>query len=46
MQSEEKITISRERYDELVRQSNVDKELLQDIARGIKDILEGNVKEI
>jgi len=46
MQSEDKIIISRERYEELIRQSSVDKELLQDIARGIKDILEGRIKEI
>ncbi|MBS3092367.1 hypothetical protein J4466_03020 [Candidatus Pacearchaeota archaeon] len=42
----EEVTISREEYERLNKIRQVDQELLQDIARGIKDILQGKVKEI
>ena len=42
----ETITIPKEEYQKLKHYEKVDQELLQDIARGIKDILEGKVKEI
>ena len=40
------ITISKEEYDKLKEQTQVDKELLKDIVSGIKDILEEKIKEI
>lgn len=40
------VTISREEYEELKEFKKVDQELLQDISKGIKDILSGNVKEV
>ena len=40
------ITIPREEYIELKRYRKVDQELLSDIAKGIKDILDGKVEEI
>ncbi len=40
------ITITKKEYEELKKFKKVDRELLQDIARGIKDILEGKIKEI
>ncbi len=43
---QEFITIKREEYKKLKNFEKVDQELLQDIARGIKDILQGKVKEI
>lgn len=43
---QEVISISREEYDRLKKLEKVDQELLQDIARGIKDIVAGKVKEI
>ncbi len=42
----ETITISQEEYKKLKKHQKVDQELLQDIAKGIKDILEGKVKEV
>ena len=42
----ETITIPKEEYEKLKMREKVDTELLQDIARGIKDILIGKVKEI
>jgi hypothetical protein len=45
---ENNITITKEQFDEyqkLKQIKQVDKELLSDIAGGIKDILTGNVKE-
>ncbi|MBI1969470.1 hypothetical protein HYS48_02140 [Candidatus Woesearchaeota archaeon] len=42
----ETVTIPKKEYEEMKKQAAVDQELLQDIARGIKDILEGKVKEI
>jgi len=42
----ETVTISKQEYRELKKFKAVDQELLKDIATGIKDILEGKVKEI
>ncbi len=42
----ESVTIPREEYVRLKKHAKVDEELLQDIARGIKDILKGKVKEV
>ncbi|HLD10658.1 MAG TPA: hypothetical protein VJB89_01130 [Candidatus Nanoarchaeia archaeon] len=46
MENTGSITISRNEYEELKKHKNVDQDLLKDIARGIKDILDGKVKEI
>lgn len=43
---QETVTISRKEYEKLKKFEKADKELLQDIARGIKDILEGKIKEV
>lgn len=43
---QEIVSISKLEYEKLKRMANVDQELLQDIARGIKDILEGKIKEV
>ncbi len=40
------ITIPVDEYEELKKYKEVDKELLKDIAEGIKDILEGRIEEI
>jgi len=42
----ETVTISREEYDSLKKRAEIDQELLQDIARGIKDILDGKIEEV
>lgn len=42
----ETVTIPKEEYEKMKKESQVDKSLLKDIARGIKDILEGKVKEV
>ncbi len=42
----ERITITKEEYEELQNFKNADQELIKDIARGIKDILQGKVKEV
>jgi len=42
----EMISISKKELEELKRKAEVDEELLEDIAKGIKDILTGNVKEV
>ncbi len=42
----ETVTISKQEYKRLKKFEKVDNELLQDIASGIKDILEGKVKEV
>ena len=42
----ETVTIPKKEYEELRRSQKVDQELLQDIARGIKDILLGKIKEV
>ena len=44
--AEKTITITEEEYKDLVRYKNIDKELLRDIAKGIKDILQGKVEEV
>ena len=43
---QETITIPKEEYKKLKKMAKVDQELLTDIARGIRDILEGKVREI
>jgi len=40
------VTIPKEEYERLKKIEKVDRELLQDIAHGIKDILSGKVKEV
>ena len=40
------VTIPVEEYRELQRYRQVDKELLADIAQGIKDILQGKIEEV
>ena len=40
------ITIPIEEYRELQKYRQVDKELLSDIAQGIKDILQGKIEEV
>lgn len=40
------VTIPQEEYKRLKKLEQLDKELLRDIARGIKDILSGKVKEV
>lgn len=42
----ETITISKQEYEKLKIKEELDRELLQDIARGIKDILTGKVREV
>ena len=42
----ETVTIPKEEYRKLKKIEKVDKELLNDIARGVKDILNGKVKEV
>ena len=42
----ETVTISKEEYEKLKKEAEVDRDLLKDIARGIKDILEGKVIEV
>lgn len=40
------VTISKDEYKRLKKIEKMDKELLEDISRGIKDILSGKVKEV
>ncbi len=40
------VVISEEEYKRLKEKDKVDSEILQDIARGVKDILTGKIKEI
>lgn len=42
----ESICIPKTEYRRLKKIEKVDSELLQDIAKGIKDILDGKVKEV
>lgn len=42
----ETVTIPKREYESLKKKVKVDEELLRDIASGIKDILNGKVKEI
>lgn len=44
--TQETIMISKEEYKRLKRCEQVEETLLQDIARGIKDILQGKIKEV
>ena len=43
---QETVTIPKEEYRKLKKKEKVDTELLKDISMGIKDILNGKVKEI
>ncbi len=40
------IKISRKEYEQLLTFKKIDQELLTDIAKGIKDVLAGRIKEI
>jgi len=42
----ETVTIPKSEYKRLKRIEKVDKGILQDIAKGIKDIVSGKVKEV
>ena len=42
----ETITIPKEEYARLKKKEEIDTELLEDIAHGIKDVLTGKIKEI
>lgn len=42
----ETVCISKQEYELLKKKAEVDEELLQDIAMGIKDILAGKVEEV
>jgi hypothetical protein len=43
---EEMVTISKQKYEELLNLQKIDTELILDISRGIKDILSGEIEEI
>ncbi len=40
------VTISEQEYKRLKQKEKVDAEILEDIAKGIRDILTGKIKEI
>ena len=40
------VTISRQEYETLKKKHKIDQDHLQDITRGIRDILEGSVHEV
>ncbi len=42
----ETVTIPKEEYNKLKKKEEVDTELLEDIAHGIKDVLAGKIKEV
>ncbi len=42
----ETVIIPKKEYEELKKTTKIDQELLQDIAEGIKDILQGKIKEV
>ena len=42
----ETVTIPKDEYKRLKRKEDIDTELLGDIARGIKDVLAGRIKEV
>ena len=42
----ETITIPKEEYESLKKKQEIDTELLEDIAHGIKDVLAGKIKEV
>ena len=43
---QETITIPKEEYKKLKKKEKIDTELLKDIAMGIKDVLNGKIKEV
>lgn len=43
---EETVTIPKKEYKKLKEKEEVDTELLEDIAHGIKDVLTGKIKEV
>jgi len=42
----ETVTIPKKEYDRLKKKEEVDTEILEDIAHGIKDVLTGKIKEV
>jgi len=42
----ETVTIPKEEYNRLKKKEELDTELLDDIAHGIKDVLTGKIKEV
>jgi len=42
----ETVTISKEEYERLKGQANIDEELLQELVQGLKDIKAGNVRRV
>ena len=42
----ETVTITKKEYEKLKKKEEVDTELLEDIAHGIKDVLTGKIKEV
>ena len=40
------VTVPKEEYKRLKKKEEIDTELLEDIARGIKDVLTGKIKEV
>lgn len=42
----ETVTIPKEEYKRLKKKEEVDTELLEDIAHGIRDVLTGKIKEV
>tara|TARA_Y100000310_G_C20642738_1_gene794874 strand:+ start:166 stop:297 length:132 start_codon:yes stop_codon:yes gene_type:complete len=42
----ETVTISKKEYEELKKFKKIDQDILKDIATGIKDVLQGKVKEV
>lgn len=42
----ETVTIPKEEYKRLKKKEEIDTELLGDIAKGIKDVLTGKIKEV
>lgn len=43
---QETITLPKKKYETIMKKAKINSELLEDISHGIKDILEGKVKEI
>ena len=44
--TQEMISVPKEEYDRLKKTEKIDQELLTDIAKGIRDIVIGKVKEV
>ncbi len=42
----ENVTIPKSEYERLKKIEKIDRELLEDIARGIKDVVSGRVREV